>query len=557
MKLFTQLLIFAGLLSLLSCNLDKVEEPTDCPTPPNAVFTPDKTTGNAPLTVLFGNSSSGATTYSWSFGDGNTSTSTSPSHTFNTAGTYTVKLIASKGDCKDSTSVTITVNATGPMPTAGFTITNGGCIASCQVTFTNTSSDATAFEWDFGDGTAISTQVNPSHTFTAPGDYFVKLTATNAGGGIDTETKPVTIEARKFITNFGGALYDNGNGILQNSDKSYTIIGETNSLGAGYDDIYLLKIDETGANVLLETTFGGSFWDSGLDIIATSDNNYVITGSLSINSNNEDIFLRKITQNGSEIWQRTYGGLNSDKGIRVKETADGGFIILGITYSAGAGEGDFTLIKTDAFGIKTWEKQYGTANDELALALELTSDGGYALLGLSFGVDLASSGAFFVKTDANGNESFSPIKFPNTYIGTSINQTTDGGYIMTIAVFDAFNEADTKMIKINNVGGIVWEKLIASGTGSDYLYGTELSSGEFILTGYTSSHGTVNKDVLLVKTTKDGDEIWRKTFGSTADDEAVEVIQTADGGFILVGSTSQTGTDNVYIIKTDKDGNAQ
>ena len=147
---------------------------------------------NAPLTVCAGtafslqnNSAPGASLAgsTWFFGDGSTSTATNPTHTYAAGGTYTIKLIADFGQCRDSISKTIMVN---PKPTAAFTGNNlFACTAPLTTTFTNTSSDGISYSWSFGDG-STSTTVNPVHTYTSNGIYTVMLVVQNTNGCRDT-----------------------------------------------------------------------------------------------------------------------------------------------------------------------------------------------------------------------------------------------------------------------------------------------------------------------------------------------------------------------------------
>lgn len=158
-------------------------------TPPTAGFSANNTTGCAPFTVQFNNqSSANATTYAWTFPGGTPSTSTaaSPSVTYSTPGTYTVTLTVSNSAGSNTSTQTnyITVNTT---PTAGFTSSVNGTNA----TFTNTSTNATSYSWNFGDG-GNSTAANPTHNYATDGVYTVVLSATN-GCGTVTSTQTVTI----------------------------------------------------------------------------------------------------------------------------------------------------------------------------------------------------------------------------------------------------------------------------------------------------------------------------------------------------------------------------
>jgi PKD repeat protein len=156
---------------------------------PVAGFT--NTTACAGAATVFTNTSSGAATYLWDFGDGSTSTATSPSHTYAAAGSYNVTLTASaSGGCMNSTSHSVTVNAN---PVAAFSapaVCEGAATA-----FTNSSTGATSYSWDFGDSSANSTATNPSHTYAAAGTYTVTLTATSAAGCTHSIPHSVTVNA--------------------------------------------------------------------------------------------------------------------------------------------------------------------------------------------------------------------------------------------------------------------------------------------------------------------------------------------------------------------------
>jgi PKD repeat protein len=145
-------------------------------------------TGNS---FAFTNTSTGATSYSWTFGDGNTSSLTSPTHTYTTAGTYTIKLVVTSGNgCKDSTTQTITVH---PQPVASFTVAPpSNCLTGNSFAFTNTSTDATSYNWSFGDGNT-STSTSLTHTYTTAGTYSIKLVVTSSNGCKDSTTQTVTV----------------------------------------------------------------------------------------------------------------------------------------------------------------------------------------------------------------------------------------------------------------------------------------------------------------------------------------------------------------------------
>ena len=146
-------------------------------------------------------------------------------------------------------------------------------------------------------------------------------------------------------------------------------------------------------------------------------------------------------------------------------------------------------------------------------------------------------------------------------VGLSVKPTVDGGYIIG-GVRDAVwwdTEGEAWLIKTDNDGNKEWEKTFG-GSGSDKCGDMCLTSdGGYILTGMTTSFGTGNMDVWLIKTDSNGEEDWNKTFGGSDDDQGVSVQQTSDGGYIIAGLTRSYGAGGAdgWLIKTDSSGNEQ
>ncbi len=172
---------------------------------PAAAFTGSPTSGEVPLTVNFTNQSSGATSYLWDFGDTQTSTATNPSHTYTQAGTFTVTLTATNSCGSDDEVKTDYITVTCTPPVAAFSGSPTSGEVPLTVNFTDLSTGATSWSWDFGD-TKTSTAQNPSHTYTSAGTYTVALTATNSCGN-DTETKIdyITVTCTPPVASFSGS----------------------------------------------------------------------------------------------------------------------------------------------------------------------------------------------------------------------------------------------------------------------------------------------------------------------------------------------------------------
>jgi hypothetical protein len=135
----------------------------------------------------------------------------------------------------------------------------------------------------------------------------------------------------------------------QTNDNGYILIGYTESFGFG-TDVYVVKTDSQG-NEMWSKNFGGNNYDHGQSGQQTIDNGYIIVGMAnSFGAGNLDVYLIKTDGLGNEILSRTFGGSNEDRGVSVIQINDGNYIIVGYTYSYGAGGSDVYLIKTDAQG---------------------------------------------------------------------------------------------------------------------------------------------------------------------------------------------------------------
>ena len=209
----------------------------------------------------------------------------------------------------------------------------------------------------------------------------------------------------------------------------------------------------------------------------------------------------KINSAGDTLWTKVYGGNRSDVGRLVRQTNDGGFIIIGATLSTSVNQ-DYYLIKTDAEGNEAWSSTYGCQDAfpfDWGHSVCQTSDGGYLLNGESNIATLLDW--LVIKTDATGNEIWRN-NFGETFHdrGTSLCETDDGGCIVcgSIKDYDTWRN-DFRLIRLDADGHEVWTKNFG-GSGSDWPSSMcETRDGNYVITGHTDSYGTGSYDVWLLK----------------------------------------------------------
>jgi len=205
----------------------------------------------------------------------------------------------------------------------------------------------------------------------------------------------------QWTKTFGGTNYEEGNSVQQTSDGGYIIASTTNSSGAGSYDVYLIKTDSNG-NMVWSNTFGGAGWDWGNSVQPTSDGGYIITGwTDSFGAGFADVYLIKTDSSGNITWSKTLGGVGSDGANSIQPTKDGGYIIAGSTSSFVAGDYyDVYLIKTDSSGNITWSKTLGGASGDGASSMQPTKDGGYIIVGETWSIGAGMADVWLIKVAA-------------------------------------------------------------------------------------------------------------------------------------------------------------
>jgi len=357
-----------------------------------------------------------------------------------------------------------------------------------------------------------------------------------------------------FVKTYGGSKNDSAQSIVATLDGGYAILGFTQSNDGDITDkqdesfdYWILKFDAQD-NLQWQKTYGGSADDRGNDIIQTQDGGYAILGhsfsdnnDISDNAGLQDYWLAKLDVNGNITWQKSFGYQGADSGISVIQTNDQGYLISGIldvSASGGLGNtsrstnnrhagGDYWVLKLDSSGTIQWSKYFGGNSTDTPEDIIQANDNGFIIVGSSDSNDI----------DISSN------------IGTY----------------------DFWVIRISSSGDLVWEKSYGGTQIDEARAIVKSEDGNYIIAGDTRSNdGDVlsNKgaaDLWLIKISPNGDLIWEKTIGGSSFDVARAIVKSQNNGFIISGSSRSSdfnvsenkGQNDVWVLKVDNNGNME
>jgi hypothetical protein len=360
---------------------------------------------------------------------------------------------------------------------------------------------------------------------------------------------PLLLAQYQWQITIGGTGEDVANSIIQTTDGGYVVAGTSISFGGWY----IVKLSASG-NMQWNKILSGT--DHAYSIIQTTDGGYAVGGEALW-----DFCMVKFDTAGNMTWSKTIGGAFEERAYGVVQTSNGGYVMGGWTHSFGAGGFDFYVVKLSSSGNFLWNKTIGGSGGEYAYSITATSDGGCAVAGYtnSYGNQLTSM--FIVKLDASGTLQWSRTVGQGTYYNDaeSIIQTSDGGFAVAGETTNCGASCGKfYIVKLDNIGNLQWTRTVG-GTSTDIAWSiVQTTDGGYAVAGGATSFGAGMVDLYLVKLDATGTLQWSKTTGGADDDYIYDLVQTADGGYAVVGYTHSFGAGNYdfYIVKLGVNGGA-
>jgi hypothetical protein len=362
-----------------------------------------------------------------------------------------------------------------------------------------------------------------------------------------TVSQSVTAEWSKTFVGFPISAMAVATNIVQTSDSGFAMVVDSAQLGPHWGCL-LVKLGSNGT-LQWNRTFTGNNDIDPLAFVKTSDGGYAITGIISYYAGSTYVrlawFLKTDVQ-GNAQWTKTYGDSSGVFEARALTLAsDGGYVIAG-DYASYAGKNGWQglLIKTDSAGNTIWNKTYGELHDHRFRSIVHTADGDFVMAGDS-GSTWNIPRFWLVKTDSAGTMQWSKTYGDSWDVANSVIQTNDGGFALagsSTSQPNNGNDASFWLVKTDADGNIQWDRSIGQTSwGANNIIQT--ADGGYALSGASGAasatdFSTFGRDLgfNLAKTDASGNLQW--TYGENGKN-AMDVIQTSDGGYALAGISNQ------------------
>lgn len=362
---------------------------------------------------------------------------------------------------------------------------------------------------------------------------------------------------------FGGSGDQVPYSVQQTSDGGYVLAGYTSGSSGGDQDVWLVKLDSSG-NISWQRTFaGGSGTESGGLVRQTADGGYYLACHTPAFGSSSDVWLLRLDSAGSVLWQRAYGGTNTDSVYSIEVTSDGGCVFGGDTRSFGSADTNAWMGKLTNSGTVTWAKRryMGSGDQPNGYSQQVRTilpngSGGYATL-VDVHMPIGVEAILFQPLDSNGSISGPKhlISPGNSALPRSMDRAGDGGWFVSGISMESGNNSDGLLMKLNSTGSPVWQKHLGDQGTSYFLDGRSTPDGGYVAVGEAESPTDGSSDIWVVKFDSTGAVGWQRTYGGPSTEVGRAIGRTSDGGYIVTGeSESFGGAKEVLLLRLSPTG---
>ncbi len=365
-----------------------------------------------------------------------------------------------------------------------------------------------------------------------------------------------------YIYTYGGIQNDVCNQIKPTYDGGYIMIGTTNSFGCGNTSFYVIKTDSL-CNHQWSRTYSGAMNQEGFSVATTFDKGYAFLGFTdSYGAGGYDVLLVKTDSLGKVQWQKTYGGSDWDFGYSLQQLPDSGFIMCGLTYSFGPGNGNVYVIRIDKNGDTLWTRAIGGEGGySIGNSICVHEDSLYAIIGATTSFGIGDTNIYFILMDSKGMvKKYTTYGSTNDNVGNSIRGTVDRGFI----VFGSTDSVepgkpDEMLLKLDSMGDMQWMQIYHLSTGrnigKDAIQAPD--SSYLAVSASNAGYGLGPESMRIWHINIGGVPLSGPSFGGTGYQLGTSIALAKNGNAVFVGATNSLGYTqgvyDVYVVRLKND----
>lgn len=312
-------------------------------------------------------------------------------------------------------------------------------------------------------------------------------------------------------------------------------------------------------DIIWAKTIGGEASDLCKDIYELDDDNMLLVGTTySEGAGSSDMFVKKVDASGNEIWSTVFGGQNREFGNSI--TILNNFIYAsGITTSSGNGKKDYYLAKLDMDGSLVWTKTYGGNDNDICRKIISTSSGELIMCGETFSSGEGEDDLLLVKVDENGNQLvYKDYGYVESEMAFDVIETSDGNLLVTGASGHFSDKRDLWLIKMDQDGNLIWDKNYGINDDNDWGFKVLEYGSNYYVCGKSDKHGNDFYTAAITKTDLDGNFIYMNKYGENKLYEFGEAFAIHDSLITIAGiQKSYELSNEMFVITTSLDGEVE